>query len=261
MTSKRSNLTSTQSHFFEAMRGLDSELKNLIEPIGNLSAQDCVNIYARAYKARLMEVLGDTFESCWWVLGDNTFFQIAGNYIDKNPSQVYDLDLYGEGFPEHLGRSISDLKFLSELAKFEWLFKTIFHKKNIGNELIDWTGLLTEKTKAHLTLSDSARLYSASNNVYAIWKERKGEQKKLQEDLIDQPFQAIVYKFNSQVYVKELSPASFGLLKEIADSGNVLNSLEKLPQTFPDISANDIQIAFSTLSELPVFETQEPSHA
>ena len=46
-----------------------------IRPAGRLkTAASALEVYRRAYVARLTEALGDTYEAVWSVLGDDVFF-------------------------------------------------------------------------------------------------------------------------------------------------------------------------------------------
>src|SRR3989338_4151121 len=70
-----------------------------VVPGGSLSKEEAIAVYQQAYKARFTDVLGETFESVWWVLGDTQFFEVAHAYIYTHFENVYNLSEYGKKFP------------------------------------------------------------------------------------------------------------------------------------------------------------------
>lgn len=260
MSSNSKLLKQIQNDFYYFLRGSSNQFQLEVCPIGNLTSIQSLEIYRRGYKARLIEVLGDSFESCWWVLGDELFFDLASRYIDLYPSQVDDLDQYGESFPAFLKqeqlRIIPDSKFnfLNNLAEFEIIFKKIFHKKNVLAPKIDWNVFFDENETVELKLSSSSLLFQSTNDVYEIWKLRKENQRSLDEIIFRNPLLAVVYKFNSQVYVKKLSQIEFFAIQKISEGQSILQTLDSIELQYPNIESSEVEALFSTLRELPIFE-------
>ena len=80
----------------------DPELVAAVTGGGKLSAAEAVDVYRGGYPARLTDALGETYETCWRVLGDEGFFAAAQTYISRHPSRSHNLSDYGEAFPEFL---------------------------------------------------------------------------------------------------------------------------------------------------------------
>ena len=106
-----------------------SSLIQSLTPGGTLTSPDALNVYSNGYIVRLTESLGETYEAVWWVCGDEDFFQLSRNFILANPSTTYNLSNYGQQFPEFMDyvAPFPDLPFLGDLARFEWIFKELFH--------------------------------------------------------------------------------------------------------------------------------------
>ena len=97
---------------------------------GTLKMQEAVEVYSSGYPARLFEVLGETFETVWKVLGDEDFQFLCIAYIEGHPSRSRNLSDYGESFSDfiegHLPQEVPR-GLLADLARFEWAFKECFH--------------------------------------------------------------------------------------------------------------------------------------
>ncbi len=118
-----------------ASSDIPAELGELINPIGKIDITKVMSVYADDYKYRMLEAMKSNFESIWMVLGDEEFKNQIFEYITAYPSKNFDLNSYGENLPAFLKKAdnrelISEMPFLPDLAQFEILFWSIFHKKN-----------------------------------------------------------------------------------------------------------------------------------
>ena len=89
----------------EAQRHLPvapGELKTVVAPSRNLTAEERLGIYAHAYYARLLECLVDCFPLLARALGADVFESFAFEYLQRYPSRSYTLDRLGEDFPRFL---------------------------------------------------------------------------------------------------------------------------------------------------------------
>lgn len=246
-----------QEQFVNAIRGCDNSLSESITPIAQLSTEACLNIYRRGYGARLTEALSDTFEATWWVLGDEDFFELCARYIEKTPSHVYDLSDYGADFPEFLSaeRQSDEIQFLSDLAKFEWAFKAVFHSANIEkstNE--DLLNGLSESLK--LTLSPSVVLINSRFSVYEIWKRRATPITELSSVDLTKPENLLLYKKESQVYVQKLDNDEFLLIQSLGQGHSLEGSIDLLVGQNIGISPSRIQEIFATIGQLNVLSVK-----
>jgi hypothetical protein len=249
-------LEQIQGEFFKALRGESSILPDLVDPIGLLSREDCIEVYRRGYMARLTEALGETFEACWWVLGDDDFLSLAQAFISQNISQTYDLSDYGFEFPEFLDRSgaCDDIPFVAHLARFEWAFKTIFHKKNLPSETVDWQTASFGQGEARFHLAPSALLFHAPFSVYEIWRRREQKIDELNSVDWSSEENLILFKRDSQVYVKRLDSTTFALMESLASGMNLENSIEKrFAEIGSGLTPETVQSSFTLIAQLGVF--------
>ncbi|MEP7041447.1 MAG: DNA-binding domain-containing protein [Dokdonella sp.] len=81
-----------------------------------------LGIYSHAYRARLLEVLGNDFPGLRALAGAETFEQLGLGYIEANPSPYYNVRWYGARLADYLGKTASwsvRPEFV-EMAALEW---------------------------------------------------------------------------------------------------------------------------------------------
>ncbi len=120
-----------------------SDVESVITPSRNLSSVERLEIYARAYYARLLECLRGEFPVLAKAMGEDLFDQFAVDYLQRHPSSSYTLGELGRRFAgflaetrppaEHPGQpDWCDL--LIDLARLEWTFNEVFDGPGIENQ-------------------------------------------------------------------------------------------------------------------------------
>ena len=98
-----------------------------------LSGLERLAIYNRAYFARLLDCLRESYPVLFHALGEDAFGAFALDYLQKYPSRSYTLNDLGSNFPRYLrdsrpadevGPSWPD--FIIDLATLEWLYNEVF---------------------------------------------------------------------------------------------------------------------------------------
>ena len=174
---------------------------------GKLTAAEAVEVYRGGYPARLTEALGETYETCWRVLGDEGFFAAARGFIARFPSRTYNLSDYGAEFPEFLESLpvAEDAPYLGDLARFAWAFKELFHvKPQAGLDPI----VLAAKARpdAVLRFGAAVRLLSLRRRVYGIFRRDNDDQTPIAEKDWKGAERLILYKGDGNpIFVRELT--------------------------------------------------------
>ena len=173
----------------------DPELVASVTGGGTLTSAEAVNVYRGGYPARLTEALGETFEGCWRVLGDEDFFAAAKDFIARTPSLSHNLSDYGEGFPEFLESrpDAESAPFIGDLARYEWTFKELFHvRPHAGLD----PAVLAAKARpdAVLRFGGAMRLLSLRHRVYAIWRRDRSDDTPLESSEWTGTERLILYK-------------------------------------------------------------------
>ena len=215
---------------------------------GSLSSQTAVDVYRTGHIVRLTEALGETFEAVWWVAGDDNYFRLAKEYLFTHPSTSYNLSDFGKSFPDFLEktRPFSDLPFLSDLARFEWLFKEVFHlppHTSLSQE--DWQQQASENLR--LSFGPSVRLFRSPYSVYEIWKLRGTKQDPLQEEQWNNAQWLLCYKHEQQVYIKHISKPEYLLLRHLCSGQSIEETLTQTLQDFPDLTPSIVSDLFGVI--------------
>jgi hypothetical protein len=220
-----SPLEALQRRFVRSITFLtDPELVASVTGGGTLTAAQAVDVYRGGYPARLTEALGETFEACWRVLGDEDFFKVVRAFIAISPSTTHNLSDYGASFPDFVeGQAFkslnlsSDAPFLGDLARYEWEFKNIFHEKPHAG--LDARVLAAKaRPESVLRFGSAVRLLSLKHRVYAIWKRDRADDTPLRDEDWTGAERLVLYKQQggNPVFVRELSEPEHAALSALA---------------------------------------------
>lgn len=247
-----------QTQFFSYILGFEQSFTNSIAPIGSLSERSCCEIYKRGYKARLVESLGVTFEATWWVLGDDEFMRLATEFISITISKNYDLSDYGAEFPNFLHKSSvsSEIPFISELAKFEWHFKNIFHSANISENGKSLLESLRRDPSAILGLQKSCELWRSNYSIYEIWKRRGEDVATISQIDWSVKESLILYKADHKIYIKNLNEFDYVLLHFFEKKSTLEGAIQKYRVQFGDPKPEHITNFFSQFGALGILRIE-----
>lgn len=195
----------------------DPELVAAVAGGGRLTAEQAVAVYRDGYPARLTEALGETYECCWRVLGDDAFMAAAKDFIARTPSRSHNLSDYGEGFPAFLESrpDSEDAPFLGDLARFEWTFKELFHAK--AHPVIAPAALAAKaRPDAVLSLGSAVRLLSLRFRVHDIWRRDRSDDTPLAPSAWEGAERLILYKKEGNpIFVRSLTAPEHAALSAL----------------------------------------------
>jgi hypothetical protein len=109
----------------------------------SLSALERLAIYNRAYYARLLDCLRESFPGLFHALGEEAFGAFALGYLQKYPSRSYTLNDLGANFSRYLSETRPPDEgdwpnFLIDLATLEWTYNEVFDGPGVeGRALLD----------------------------------------------------------------------------------------------------------------------------
>lgn len=198
---------------------------------GTLSARAAVEVYARGYVARLTEALGETYEACWRVLGDDHFQSLCRDYIVRFPSTSYNLSDYGADMAAFMtGRDFGlEVPFLPDLARYEWEFKELFHAAPAaGLEPAALAGRVKEDSR--LVFHAASRLLSFGHRVYGIWKRDRADATPLERADWEGEQRLVLYKKESNdLHARVLSETEHAALAALRAGRPLGEALESAP--------------------------------
>lgn len=227
-----------------------SKLKPLTEfiiPGGKFEKpEDVMEVHTDGYYARLTEVLGEMYKAIWYVLGDEDFFRVCENYIKKNPSRTYNLTLYGTKFPDYIAQTnyAEEFDFLEDLANFELNFHELFNSKQCVPLSSDELAQRFSPT-SRIEFAPNMKLLHFESAIYELWKASREESSLDLVELHTEEF-LCMYKFEDQVYIKELSSDAFILLSDLKNGKSLQEALEN--EALENLEAEHIQKLFAWIA-------------
>ncbi len=122
------------------------EIESVINRSRSLSSIDRLEIYARAYYARLLECLRAEFPVLARALGEDLFDEFAVGYLERYPSRSYTLNRLGADFAHYLDetRPPDDdwAEMLVDLASLEWAIAEVFDGPGVeGRRVLETSDL------------------------------------------------------------------------------------------------------------------------
>ncbi len=110
-----------------------NQIEQVIARSAALDGVERLEIYARAYYARLVECMEAEFPILARAVGDELFREFAVGYLECYPSRSYTLNHLGARFSDYLAETIPvddadspSPAFLVDLARLEWTFGEVF---------------------------------------------------------------------------------------------------------------------------------------
>jgi len=85
--------------------GSTEQAEQIVTRSRALSGLERLAIYNRAYYARLLDCLRESFPVLFHALGEDAFGAFAIDYLQKYPSRSYTLNDLGSNFPRYLRES------------------------------------------------------------------------------------------------------------------------------------------------------------
>ena len=167
-------LAKLQRDFQDYVLGKRRHVVSSVRSPNRAQAVARMNVYARAYEQRLVEVLRTDYPALHALAGDELFETLARAYIEAHPSRHRNARWVGERLADFLSGSdaFAHQPVLAEMARFEWAIGLAFDAPDEGavspHEL---TSLPPEGlADARFVVHSSVQQLTLSWNVPAFWK-------------------------------------------------------------------------------------------
>ncbi|HWU43827.1 MAG TPA: DNA-binding domain-containing protein [Bdellovibrio sp.] len=224
-------LNEVQSMFKKSVLAVEAEAEHTwmqqFKPAGQLSLKEAFEVYHNGYLVRLTEALGETFEAVHWVLGDHLFQDVCHRYIESQPSVSYNLSDYGFSFPDFLKADASTrgILFLYDLARFEWLFKEIYHAPTPDPLPVERIQELLHSEDFKVSFIEAMNLFESPYAVYDIWNNRKEASYQFEDINWEHPENLLIYKKEAKIFVRRIDAVELHVLEELQDGTPVTAAL------------------------------------
>lgn len=204
-----SRLRHTQSDFQDYLLRRKGPMAGQIVGNERVDAQTRLEIYANAYRLRLLEALEGDFVALRAQIGPERFEEIGRAYVDAHPSDHFSLRWFGR----HMGRFLAetapyrDEPLLAELATFDWALTDSFDAADSPVANVGDMAAIAPDDWARLVFVPHASLQRLNLewNAPAIWKAADKNGPLPAPEKAEFPVGWAVWRQELQIYFRSLS--------------------------------------------------------
>ena len=236
----------------------------LLNPQGKASGENRLLVYANGYLARMREAMGEVYEACRRVLGEESFSNLCDAYSKTFPSSDYNLNYAGVHFEKflltricHCEERVSSVvtkqsraeiasplleararndevlaPFLADLAALEWaIWKAFhaFHKSPLERKVFE--SIQPENWEnLKFSFQSSVQIVSTSWPVFTIWSERLTEIKAHHTAPLLKTEHLLVSRKEDQVFCERISSEEAFLLGKLFAQKSLGEACEALSE-------------------------------
>jgi len=164
-------------------------------------------IYHHAYRARLSEVLADTYAKTFLYMGSDSFDAHARAFAVARPPHTRSLNRYGEGLVEALRMQYSDNPELHELAQLDWDLRTRFDSADVPTLETAAAQASDPWTTRPGVLHPSALLRTITTNVVGVWNAIHTDDDVPEAVALSAPATLLVWRKGHQPHFRTLDAA------------------------------------------------------
>jgi uncharacterized protein (UPF0276 family) len=209
---------------------------DLIRPMEGVDALQRLGIYHHAYRARLAEVLADSFAKTYLYMGSDAFEQEAMAFAVSHPPLARSLNRYGADLVTYLADRYPDNPELHELAQLDWDLRTRFDSADVP--ALDTTAaqtLAAASSPLWLTwpqpLHPSLLLRRVTTNVVAIWRAIEADDAVPEVHYQAQAQWLAVWRKGLQPHFKTLENKEATFLQRLLDGDSIEQTTNTLAGT------------------------------
>lgn len=163
-----------QADFQGYIVDLEPRMEGNVVSTAKASAAQRLDIYAEAYRQRLVEALGKNFPGLAAWLGEQAFDRLGVAYLDRHPSTHFSIRYFGHNLSRFLA---TDARYrerpaLAEMAAFEWALADAFDAADGPCLGIDDLAVIppAQWPALRLRTRQSVRRLALRWNVPSIWQ-------------------------------------------------------------------------------------------
>lgn len=231
------SLLSLQSGFQDYILGRDERALAEVGSTPGLSARRRLDIYHNAYRARLAELLADTYERVEIYIGETAFAAAALRFIEANPPTARNLRHYGSTFPAFLADFFPDDPEIAELAGMDGRLRNAFDAADAATLCVaDLATLQADAWDAVVfELHPSASVQCFAWNTPAIWQDLNRETAPPPAERLSQPEAWLFWRKALQPHFRSLAPAEYAALQGMGENIAFGDLCLMLAKAYPEI--------------------------
>lgn len=199
------------------------------------SAAQRMGVYHHAYRARLSEVLADSYPHTRCYLGDDTFDALASGFAVAHPPTQRNLGAYGAGWVAWLAQAHPLNPELHELAQLEWDLRACFD----GPDTPALDATAAEHTQGQWLqtpspLHPSVVVRSITTNAVALWHALADDVPVPHPQRLPESGGVVVWRKGLQPHFQTLGGASWRFWGALADGHSIVSGCDVLASSVAD---------------------------
>ena len=236
---KALELTDLQVAFHDHLLNLPSSIEQEVIDGGRITVDHRLHIYHNAYRARLLEKLGDSFEKTWAYLGDDTFEASGRAFIEANPPRHRNLRWHGTTFPQFLAEQFPQDLDIAELALIDWQLRNAFDGPNATPlQMAELAGLSSEDWEtAGFQLAPTFYITPLRYNTVNIWHALDQEQIPPAAEALPEPSWLLIWRKGWQPHFRTIQAVEQAALSQLKEGASFSAVCAGLSQQFSDQEA------------------------
>lgn len=205
----------------QAVMAVDAEtLGDVVLPSKNLSSIERLDIYSNSYFARLYEILQRDYAVVEAIIGRKLFRAAIVEYLEKYPSQHYNLSHLGKFFPRYLRELPDDWPHrdvVAEVAAIERAVEEVFdEKRSTAVTPEEWAAFPADRWEnARFTFVPAMRMlaleYPANRMMQNFLEKKPRRWPKAKKTWV------VVYRKDWQAWRADLDFEEFLILRHLVD--------------------------------------------
>lgn len=230
------NLVDTQRRLADhVLDRQGAEAPALVRSTPAFDSAQRLRVYHHAYRARLSEVLADSFARTCLYMGSDLFGAHAATFAVAHPPLTRSLNRYGAEFPACLARLYPDNPELHELAQLDWDLRTCFDGPDVP--ALDREQVQHEPGHPWLAreapLHPSLTLRETTTNVVQLWNAIDADQAVPPVERLETPIPLMVWRKGLRSHFQTLEPAQ-------ADFMALLLSGQSIQQACDNMAGSEV---------------------
>lgn len=203
-----SSLLRLQEDFQSYLLSYDGDMEEYVVGTRQASAAERLEVYAQAYRLRLLEALGKDFPALKTLLGEEAFDAMGRAYIDAYPSHHPSVRWFGRHLVEFLCDTAhyNTQPVLAEMAAFEWTQSDVFDSAEAAVITIEDLGATRPECWAAMRLErhPTVRRLDLTWNVPVLWRAIDKNEKPPQPQRAEVPVAWVLWRKDLKIFWRSL---------------------------------------------------------
>lgn len=203
-----STLQDLQRHFLDYVRAPGAQMQGRVVDAPPVGAEQRLQIYADAYRLRLIDALRDNYPVLNALLGNDTFDALGAAYLAAHPSPFFSVRNFGDALAAFVDNDamFAAQPIVGEMVRFEWMLRDVFDAVDApALTLQDLSAIAAEHwPNVQFTLHPTVRRMDLHWNTPALWRQLNEESAPESPQRREHPVPWMAWRHDLAIYFRSL---------------------------------------------------------